>query len=360
MRSNRRLEYHAPPFLQPRQHRHRRRRAGFAAVADARRCRPAVSPACRISRPRPSASSISSSTARLRSSICSTTSRTSTSMRGTDLPDSVRKGQRLTGMTAYQAKFPTAPSIFKFAQHGESGAWLSEFLPSHRESRRRHRDHPLAADRCHQSRSRRDVFPDRIPARRPSQHRRVDLLRAGQRESGPAGVRRHGFAGRRQLAGAGRPPVGQRLSPHQISGREVPLRRTTPCSILSNPPGYSTRAARRRFLDDLGKLNELNSTQVIRTRKSPPASRSTRWRTGCKLGARTDGSFEGARFHLRDVRAGFAQARHLRRQLHSGAPAGRARRPLHPALPSRLGPAQQSAQGDPRAMPADRPALRRR
>jgi hypothetical protein len=32
-------------------------------------------------------------------------------------------------MTANQATFPTAPSIFKFAQHGESGAWLSELLP---------------------------------------------------------------------------------------------------------------------------------------------------------------------------------------------------------------------------------------
>src|SRR5262249_37450473 len=49
--------------------------------------------------------------------------------RGTDLPDSVRKGQRLTGMTAYQAKFPTAPSIFRFSQHGQSGTWLSELLP---------------------------------------------------------------------------------------------------------------------------------------------------------------------------------------------------------------------------------------
>src|SRR5262252_8236084 len=49
--------------------------------------------------------------------------------RGVDLPDSVRKGQRLTGMTAYQAKFPTAPSIFKFQQCGQSGAWLSELLP---------------------------------------------------------------------------------------------------------------------------------------------------------------------------------------------------------------------------------------
>src|SRR6266576_3287631 len=38
-------------------------------------------------------------------------------LRGTELPDSVRKGQRLTGMTAYQDKFPTAPSLFQFSQH---------------------------------------------------------------------------------------------------------------------------------------------------------------------------------------------------------------------------------------------------
>ena len=52
-----------------------------------------------------------------------------TAQRGQELPDSVRMGQRLTGMTAYQAKFPTAPSIFKFAKYGESGATISELLP---------------------------------------------------------------------------------------------------------------------------------------------------------------------------------------------------------------------------------------
>ena len=41
----------------------------------------------------------------------------------------MRKGQRLTGMTAYQTKFPTAPSIFRFSQHGQCGIWLSELLP---------------------------------------------------------------------------------------------------------------------------------------------------------------------------------------------------------------------------------------
>jgi len=48
---------------------------------------------------------------------------------GTDLPDSVRMGQRLTGMTSGQDSFPVASSRFKFQQHGESGAWVSELLP---------------------------------------------------------------------------------------------------------------------------------------------------------------------------------------------------------------------------------------
>jgi hypothetical protein len=46
-----------------------------------------------------------------------------------DLPESVRGGQRLTGMTSGQARLPVAPSIFRFRQHGQSGTWLSEILP---------------------------------------------------------------------------------------------------------------------------------------------------------------------------------------------------------------------------------------
>ena len=48
---------------------------------------------------------------------------------GTDLPDSVRKGQRLTGMSATQSSFPIVPSKFRFARYGASGAWVSELLP---------------------------------------------------------------------------------------------------------------------------------------------------------------------------------------------------------------------------------------
>src|SRR3954454_6640492 len=46
-----------------------------------------------------------------------------------DLPESIRAGQRLTTMTSEQSRFPIAPSIFKFAQYGGNGAWVSELLP---------------------------------------------------------------------------------------------------------------------------------------------------------------------------------------------------------------------------------------
>jgi hypothetical protein len=50
-------------------------------------------------------------------------------LQGTELPASVRMGQRITGMTSGQSTLPVAKSIFKFQQHGQSGAWLSELLP---------------------------------------------------------------------------------------------------------------------------------------------------------------------------------------------------------------------------------------
>src|SRR5262245_36784881 len=50
-------------------------------------------------------------------------------LRGTELPASVRQGQRLTTQTSTQASFPIAPSLFEFAQYGQSGAWVSELMP---------------------------------------------------------------------------------------------------------------------------------------------------------------------------------------------------------------------------------------
>ncbi len=58
---------------------------------------------------------------------------------GQDLPDSIRQGQRLTGMTSGQSKFAAAQAISPFRQHGESGQWISDMLPYH---------HRIADDIC--------------------------------------------------------------------------------------------------------------------------------------------------------------------------------------------------------------------
>ncbi len=52
-------------------------------------------------------------------------------LHATELPASVRMGQRITGMTSGQTTLPVARSIFKFNQHGQSGTWISELLPHH-------------------------------------------------------------------------------------------------------------------------------------------------------------------------------------------------------------------------------------
>ncbi len=52
-----------------------------------------------------------------------------TDLHGSQLPESIRGGQRLTGMSAGQSSIPVAASIFKFQQHGTSRAWVSELMP---------------------------------------------------------------------------------------------------------------------------------------------------------------------------------------------------------------------------------------
>jgi len=46
-----------------------------------------------------------------------------------DIPTSIFGGQRITGMVANQSRFPVAPSMYEFRQHGQSGQWLSDRLP---------------------------------------------------------------------------------------------------------------------------------------------------------------------------------------------------------------------------------------
>ena len=50
-------------------------------------------------------------------------------LHGTELPDSIRHGQRLTGMTSGQKSFPVIAPKFKFHQTGQAGTWVSELLP---------------------------------------------------------------------------------------------------------------------------------------------------------------------------------------------------------------------------------------
>jgi hypothetical protein len=51
-------------------------------------------------------------------------------MAGQDLPESIRNGQRLTGMTSGQTRFPLVGSYFKFQQYGKNGTWVSELFPN--------------------------------------------------------------------------------------------------------------------------------------------------------------------------------------------------------------------------------------
>lgn len=179
-------------------------------------------------------------------------------LRGTELPDSIRQGQRLTGMTAYQAKFPTAPSIFQFAQHGQSGTWLSELLPYTAK---------VADDLC-VIKSLQTEAINHDPAvmffqtgfqiaGRPSIGSWIAYGLGSDCEDLPAFVVMvsQGVGNTQALADR---QWGSGFLPTKYQG--VKFRSGhDPVLYLSNPSGYD-EAARRRFLDDLAKLNEIEST----------------------------------------------------------------------------------------------------
>jgi hypothetical protein len=173
---------------------------------------------------------------------------------GEELPDSVRGDQRLTGMTAAEAH-PVAPSRFRFAQYGESGAWLSELLPQ---------TAGIADELCFI----RSLHTDAInhdPA--------VTFLMTGTQQTGRPSLgawATYGLGSENAnlpafvvmvSIGTGRPndqPLYDRLwgsgflpSRHQgVRFRSV----GDPVMFLSNPAGV-TDTARRDVLDALGELN---------------------------------------------------------------------------------------------------------
>ncbi len=181
-------------------------------------------------------------------------------LRGENLPESIRMGQRLTGMTAHQSSWPTAPSIFKFARRGQSGAWVSELLPHTAK----------IVDSLSFIKSMHTEQINHDPAQtfaltgfqlagRPSLGSWLAYGLGSENRDLPAfivmiSVGRNG----------GDQPLYDRLwgsgflpSQHQgVKFHNGP----DPVLYLSNPPGVS-REARRRFLDDLAELNQINARE---------------------------------------------------------------------------------------------------
>jgi hypothetical protein len=178
-------------------------------------------------------------------------------LRGKDLPESVRQGQRLTGMTAFQSSFPIAPTIFKFAQYGKSGQWLSDLLPHTAK---------IADDICI-IRTMQTEAINHDPA--------VTFFQTGFQLAGRPSIGSwvsYGLGSENRDLPAFVVMVSQglgnsqALADRQWSSGFIPTRfqgvkfrsGADPVLYLSNPEGYSGEA-RRHFLDDLSAMNELRS-----------------------------------------------------------------------------------------------------
>ena len=182
-----------------------------------------------------------------------------TAIRGQDLPDSVRMGQRLTGMTAYQSKFPTAPSIFRFSKYGQSGAMLSELLPH---------TGKIADELCVIKSMQTDAI-NHDPAvtffqtgfqiaGRPSIGAWIAYGLGSENQDLPAFVVMVSQGGGNSQALADRMWGSGFLATKSAA---VKFRSgNDPVLYLSNPEGYDAKM-RRRFLDDLGKLNHLEEQE---------------------------------------------------------------------------------------------------
>ena len=182
-------------------------------------------------------------------------------LRGKELPDSIRKGQRLTGMTATQTSFPVAPTLFKFNQHGQSGAWVSELMP-----------HTAGiADDISFVKSMHTEAINHDPA--------VTFFQTGAQLAGRPSIGSwisYGLGSDTEdlpsfvvmvSMGTGA-PGGQPLYDRLWGSGFLPTRYQgvkfrsvgDPVLYLSNPPGLN-RTGRRRFLDDLARLNQLKAEE---------------------------------------------------------------------------------------------------
>ncbi len=175
----------------------------------------------------------------------------------TDLPDSIRNGQRLTTMTSGQKRFPVAPSIYKFTPHGQCGTLVSELLPHTAKV-----VDDLAVLKTvyteainHDPASTYILTGNQVPGK-PSIGAWLSYGLGSEAENLPAFVvmtprwsaKRDAQALYQRLWGAG-------FLPSRYQG--VALRaQGDPVLFLDNPPGVD-EAARRTMLDGLGTLNHL-------------------------------------------------------------------------------------------------------
>jgi hypothetical protein len=175
---------------------------------------------------------------------------------GTDLPESIRNGQRLTGMSASQSTFPVVPSKFEMKQRGQSGAWVGELLPYT----------ARIADKL--------TFVKTVNTEEINHDPAVTMFQTGFRLGGRPSLGAWvsyglgsetddlpAFCVMISTNGGGQPLYdrlwGSAFLPSRYQG--VKFRSGgDPVLYLSNPPGFSQKS-RRIFLDALGELNQVTA-----------------------------------------------------------------------------------------------------
>jgi hypothetical protein len=177
-------------------------------------------------------------------------------MVGDELPPSVRGNQRVTAMTSGQLSFPLVPSVYKFNQHGQSGAWVSELMPHTAKIV----DDLTFIKSMHTEAINHDpgitFFQTGAQlAGRPSIGAWLDYGLGSMNQDLPSFVAMVSVG-----SGNGGQPLYDRLwgsgfLPKKHQGVKF-LASGDPVLYLSNPPGVQS-FTRRRFLDDLARLNEL-------------------------------------------------------------------------------------------------------
>ncbi len=174
-----------------------------------------------------------------------------------DLPDSIRNGQRLTGMTSKQTRFPVAPSVYHFEKHGQCGMELSELLPF----TSKHADDLCLIRTMHTEAINHDPAMTLLQtghqiAGRPSFGAWIAYGLGSENENLPAFT----VLISRPSGGTNAQPLAERMwGSGFLKARYQGVRINSgkdPVLYLSNPEGI-TSERRREMLDDLGELNRM-------------------------------------------------------------------------------------------------------